>query len=204
MNSSFNRRTATKVKAGRVQRKNHHRPTGHEGYVLDRESPGRGFRHVLSKRDIQAFIDLIPGWDRYSERLERIVLARPVNSWDGAHVFYFREETGSIFLYAWREDLWIELAGSYFDSHRGIFETLGVSFDRGNECSVCRFTEPQARAFMLLHVFMHELGHHYDRIHQKHPHSSKGEDYAEKFALSRFEQLFPVYVAMFGHPGRGA
>jgi hypothetical protein len=21
---------------------------------------------------------------------------------------------------------------------------------------------------MLLHVFMHELGHHYDRIHQKH------------------------------------
>jgi hypothetical protein len=25
---------------------------------------------------------------------------------------------------------------------------------------MCRFTEAQARAFMLLHVFLHELGHH--------------------------------------------
>ena len=59
MHAGFNRRTATKVKDGRVQRKNRHRPTGHDGYVLDRESPGRGFRHVLSKRDVQAFIDSI-------------------------------------------------------------------------------------------------------------------------------------------------
>jgi hypothetical protein len=47
---------------------------------------------------------------------------------------------------------------------------------------------------------MHELGHHYDRIHQKHLGSSKGEDYAERFATSRFEQLFPAYVRVFGHP----
>lgn len=159
---------------------------------------------MVSKRNVQDFIDLIPGWDRYSERLERIVLARPVDSCDGAHVFYYREETGAIFLYAWREDLWIELANSYFDSHRKIFEMLGVSFDRGDEHVMCRFTESQARAFMLLHVFMHELGHHYDRIHQKHRYSSKGEDYAEKFALSRFEQLFAAYIAKFGHPGRTA
>jgi len=34
--------------------------------------------------------------------------------------------------------------------------------------------------------------------------SSKGEDYAERFATSRFEQLFPTYVRVFGHPaGRG-
>jgi hypothetical protein len=44
---------------------------------------------------------------------------------------------------------------------------------------------------MLLHIFMHELGHHFDRIHQKHIGSTKGEDYAERFAASRFEQLFP-------------
>jgi len=74
MRISYNRRTATKVKAGRVQRKNRHIPTGRLGYVLDRESPGRGFRHVLTKRDVQAFIDIVPEWDRFSERLERIVL----------------------------------------------------------------------------------------------------------------------------------
>ncbi len=77
MHTTFNRRTATKVKDGRVQRKNRHRPTGHEGYALDRESPGRGFHHVVSKRDVQAFIDIIPEWCRFSERLERIVLAGP-------------------------------------------------------------------------------------------------------------------------------
>jgi hypothetical protein len=200
MHTSFNRRTATKVKGGRVQRKNQHRPTGHDGYILDRESPGRGFRHVVSKRDVQAFIDIIPDWNRYSERLERIVLASQRQGRDGEYAFYYREETGAIFLNPCYEDLWIDLTVSYFEAHKNIFETFGVSYDRGEDCVTCRFTEAQARAFMLLHVFMHELGHHYDRIHQKHLDSSKGEEYAERFATSRFDQLFPLYVQVFGHP----
>jgi hypothetical protein len=204
MHTGFNRRSATKVKGGRVQRKNRHRPTGHDGYVLDRQSPGRGFRHVVSKRDIQAFIDIIPDWHRYSERLERIVLAGRGDGCDGAHEFYHREETGAIFLQAWHEDLWTDLTVPYFDSHQQVFEMLGLSYDRGGDCVTCRFTEAQARAFTLLHIFMHELGHHYDRIHQKHLDSSKGEDHAERFATSRFEQLFPAYVRVFGHPSRAA
>ncbi|HEY9510475.1 MAG TPA: hypothetical protein VIV82_11510 [Verrucomicrobiae bacterium] len=204
MHIGFNRRTATKVKDGLVQHKNRHRPTGHDGYVLHRESPGREFRQVVSKRDVQAFIDIVPDWPRLSERLERIVLASRSDGWDGAHEFYHREETGAIFLHAWRADLWTELTTSYFDSHQQILEALGVSFDRQENCVTCRFTEAQARAFTLLHVFMHELGHHYDRIHQKHRNSSKGEDYAERFANSRFEQLFPMYVGLFGHPSIAA
>ena len=204
MRIGINRRTATKVKDGRVQRKNRHRPTGHNGYVLDRESPGRGFRHVVSKRDVQAFIDIIPDWHRYSERLERIALVSRKDGWDGAHEFYHREETGAIFLHAWHEDMWTDLTTSYFDSHQQIFDALGLSYDRGVNNVTCRFTEAQARAFMLVHVFMHELGHHYDRIHQKHMDSSKGEDHAEKFATVRFERLFPLYVQVFGHPSRVA
>src|SRR6266536_3436278 len=202
MQASFNRRTATKVKAGRVQRKNRHRPTGHEGYVLDRESPGGGFRHFVSKRDLQAFIDLIPEWPRYSERLERIVLAARTQRCDGEYAFYHREETGAIFLNAWRDDLWVELDSRYFDAHQTIFDRLGVSYDRLQENVMCRFTEPQARAFMLLHVFMHELGHHYDHSNQKHFGASKGEDYAERFANTRLDQLFPAYIRAFGHPAR--
>jgi hypothetical protein len=200
MHAQFNRRTATKVKDGRVQRKNRHRPTGHEGYVLDRESPGRGCRHVVTKRDIQAFIDIIPEWERYSERLERIVLAAYNGDCAGAYEFFHREETGVIYLQAWGEDLWTDLPLDYFNSHENIFDKLGVSYDRQDDFVTCRFAEAQARAYMLLHIFMHELGHHYDRIHQKHLGSSKGEDYAERFATSRFEQLFPAYVRVFGHP----
>ncbi len=204
MHASFNRRTATKVKGGRVQRKNRHQPTGHQGYVLDRESPGRGFRHTVTKRDVQAFIDIIPEWERLSERLERIVLASHCGDADGHHHFYHREETGAIWLHAWPEDLWMELSTPYFEAHADIFQRLGVSYDRLKEQVQCRFTESQARAFMLLHVFLHELGHHYDRIHQKHHDTTKGEEHAERFATSRFEQLFPEYVRVFGHPARAS
>ena len=193
MHVTFNRRTATKVRDGRVQRKNRHRPTGHEGYVLDRESPGRGFHHVVCKRDLQEFLDIVPEWHRFSERLERIVLASHSQDSDAAHEFYHREETGAIFLHAWPDDLWRELTIPYFQAHQKIFESLGLSYDQLEENVMCRFTEAQARAFMLLHVFMHELGHHYDRTHQKHLGSTKGEDYAERFATSRFEQLFAPY-----------
>lgn len=86
------------------------------------------------------------------------------------------------------------------NSHQDIFDTLGVACERQEGWVTCRFTEAQARAFMLLHVFMHELGHHYDHIQQKHLDVSKGEDYAETFATSRFGQLFPTYVRTFGHP----
>lgn len=203
MHTSLNRRTATKVKDGRVQRKNRHLPTVLQGYVLDRESPGRGFRHVVSKRDLQAFIDIIPDWHNLSQRLERIVLAG-FGSADGEYAFYHREETGAILLKAWREDLWVELTTQYFDAHKEVFSRLGLSHDRAKRTAVCRFTEAQARAFMLLHVFMHELGHHHDHVHQKHRNSFKGEDYAERFATTRFEELYPAYVRVFGNPDHAA
>jgi len=201
MHASLNRRTATRIKDGRVQRKNRVRPTGHEGFVLDREAPGRGFRHVVTKRDIQAFIEIIPEWQRFSERLERIVLAAGCSD-DGSYFFYHREETGAIHLHAWKEDLWVEFSRKYFNEHQKIFERLRVSFDRKKLIVFCRFTEGQARAYMLLHVFMHELGHHHDRMNQKHLDSTIGEDYAERFANSRFDQLFPDYIRRFGDPRR--
>ena len=203
MRVSFNRRTAIKVKDSRVQRKNRHKPTAHNGYVLDHESPGRGFRHVLSKRDLQAFIGIIPDWGRLSERLERIVLSAAKDGCDAEYSFYHREETGAIFLHAWHEDLWVELRTDYFNAHEAILTKLGVSFDRREKDVLCRFTESQARAFMLLHVFLHELGHHYDRSRQKHLGATKGEQYAETFAVSRFSLLFPEYVRVFGDPVMG-
>jgi hypothetical protein len=135
--------------------------------------------------------------------LERIVLACPNSGEDGAYEFYHREETGAIFLNAWPENLWIELNTGYFDAHKEIFLRLGVSHDRAEKTVMCRFTEAQARAFALLHVFMHELGHHHDRLHQKHRDSTRGEDYAERFANNRFEQLYPVYIRAFGDPKNG-
>jgi len=144
-----------------------------------------------------------PDWGRLSERLERIVLSAAKDGCDAEYSFYHREETGAIFLHAWHEDLWVELRTDYFNAHEAILTKLGVSFDRREKDVLCRFTESQARAFMLLHVFLHELGHHYDRSRQKHLGATKGEQYAETFAVSRFSLLFPEYVRVFGDPVMG-
>lgn len=202
MRASFNRRTATKVKDGRVQRKNRRTPTGAQGYVLDRESPGPSCRHVVTKQDVLAFIEIIPDWDRLSERLERIVLSPGASDWDGLYEFYHREETGAIFLDAWHEDLWVNLPPDYFADHKHEFTRLGVSYDLTDKGVFCRFTEAQARAFTLLHVFMHELGHHFDRLNQKHSDATRGEAYAERFAKNRFDSLYRDYVRVFGDPAR--
>ncbi len=200
MRTAFTSRTATKVKNGRVQPKNRNRPTSHSGCVIDRESPGRGFQHVVTKADVQAFLDIIPEWNRYSERLERIVLAAPARNCDGMYEFFHREESGVIYLHAWAQDLWVEMVPSYFQAHRHIFDLLGIRYDAGAEQACCYFSRAQARAYTLLHVFLHELGHHFDRIHQKHLGATKGEDYAEHFANSRLEMLMPRYVQIFGTP----
>jgi hypothetical protein len=132
--------------------------------------------------------------------LERIVLAAPSHDSDGLYEFFHREETGAIYLHAWSEDLWVEMAMPYFEAHRYIFDQIGVRYDVEASLARCYFSESQARAFSLLHVFLHELGHHFDRLHQKHLGSTKGEEYAERFATSRFESLFPLYAATFGNP----
>jgi len=93
---------------------------------------------------------------------------------------------------------------SYFESHRTIFDRIGLSYDIGKKDVICRFSEAQARAFVLLHVFMHELGHHYDHMTQKHRRASRGEDYAERFANNHFASLYPAFVETFGDPSRGS
>lgn len=202
MHSSFNRRTATKVKNGQVQKKNRSVRTAHLACVIDRESPGRGYRHVVTKSDLQAFIDLIPDWPHLSQNLERIILASPQEGCDAFYLFHFREETGAIYLHALPEDLWVELDPQYFSAHQEIFSQLGVSFDQAEETVTCRFTDNQARAYLLLHVFLHELGHHHHRLGKKHHSSKQDETYAENFANRRFASLFPSYIKIFGDPAK--
>ena len=84
MQPQFNRRSAPKVRNGKVQRKNRHIPTTHRGYIIDRRPPGKGYTHLLSKKNLQDFIDIVPDWHIYSERLERIVLASG-DTCDGYH-----------------------------------------------------------------------------------------------------------------------
>ncbi len=201
--ASFNRRTAPKVRDGRVQRKNRHRPTTTLGYVVDRESPRKGFRHAVTKGDIHRFVALIPDWSDLSVGIERILLTGgdADETWDGYYRHFHMEETALVAISAWQGDLWTLWDADYHHAHSHVLSAVGVARSI-EKCGVrCHFSLPQAKAFLLLHVFMHELGHHHDRMRWKQKSECRGgELYAEEFANARFAAMLPKYVEAFGDP----
>jgi hypothetical protein len=61
-----------------------------------------------------------------------------------------------------------------------------------------RWPEPQARAFMLLDVLVHKLGHHHDRMLTRGDAVPRGETYAIAYAQRALPEIFPAYVDRFG------
>lgn len=198
---NYNRRSAPKVRDGKVQKKNRTLPTTWNGVVFDRESPRPGYRHVVSKADLKTFVTLLPDWESLFFGVERVLLSRGGAGYDGLYETFQREGTGIIELSAWSKDLWFECATDYFDEHSRIFEIIDLPFERKEEAVDVRFTVSKAKAFMLLHVFVHELGHHRDRMTTRNRKSTtRGEAYAEDYANRLAEEIYPKYFALFGRP----
>ena len=87
-----------------------------------------------------------------------------------------------------------------YEEHRGLFERLEVPCEpTGDGFFLCRFTEPAVRAYQLLHVLLHELGHHHDRMTTKYKaRPSRGEPYAEEYARRYAERIWVSYQEVFG------
>ena len=199
------RKVAPKVRDGVVRKKHRHLASAALGFVVDRQSPAKGCRHIVTKRDIHEFTSIIPDWSCICEGLEGVVLTRGDHSADGIYRFYSRDQTGSIEIPAWDGDLWTVFTIEYFEEHRPLFERLAVPFEPKDAGIECRFTLPQAKAFLLLHVFLHELGHHVDRMQSKKQDSSRrGEPFAEQYANTVSSLIWSEYVRVFGDPTRSA
>jgi len=209
MQVRYNRKTSPKVIGGQVLRKNNHVKTARLGYVVDRRRPGKGFMHVLRKKDIHDFVELIPDWNEISEGIESIVLDSGDECTDGVYHHFHTENTGIIYLSAWQKELWREFNDDYFQEHRWIFNALNVtieskthrieSSDKQEIIWHCYFTESQAKAYTLMHVFLHELGHHIDRLSSCNQNAcNRGEVFAEHYAVRRFHELWPSYLRRFG------
>ncbi len=197
--NSINRKSAPKVAGGQVLRKNNHKLTPNywnttqKEIQIDTEKPGKGFKHFLKKRDIRNFIEIIPNWGIYSQDLDAILLESGNSSHDG--VYYY---SGVICISAWPKDKDVELNKNYFKEHKPLLKRLGVQSTERKEFFFCEFNEDQIKAFQLLHIFLHELGHHYDRIKTKSKHSSaRGEDFAEDFAFEHEKQMWNKYQERF-------
>jgi len=199
-----NSRQSPSVVNGRVRKKNNWELTpnyySHQQreLVIDRRRPGAGYRHVLMQRDIELFIKLLPDWEEMSRDLDAIVLAAGRYGTDGYH------RTGVVHICAWEADLWVESSIEYWEEHRDILEQLGVPSEKYEDefesYMLCKWTKNTARAYQLLHILTHELGHHHDRITtQSQKKAARGESYAEAYARKygvlvweRFTKHFPL------------
>lgn len=193
------RRTALRVRDGRVAKKHNWTPDRGDYRVwpqaeirLDRRAPGKDFRHLLTIAQLRAFVALLPDWDRVALGLDAIVLAEG----DDCMGWY---EPGVVAVCAWEQGLWWEDAYPQFEAeHRDILDLLGVERERVGDRLQVRFTEAQARAFQLLHILPHEIGHHRDRMTTgSRRHIARGEPYAEAYALSVLEAVWPAYGRQF-------
>ncbi len=196
---NYARKSAPEVAGGRVQKKNNHALTPNyyshrqPELVVDRKRPGQGYRHVLTRRDVLNFIALLPDWAELSRGLDAIVLAPGEWSTDGYHV------PGVVHVCAWDEDLWVEYTAEHYECHKSLFDRLGMPGEAMGNGFLCKFNEDTVRAYQLLHILLHELGHHHDRITtQKQKRAGRGEPYAEAYALAYEARIWDAYRAAFG------
>jgi len=198
----MNRKTTTKVVGGKPQRKNRWQQTPNcynttqEQPAIDRRRPGAGYRHVLKKRDVERFIRLLPDWEQLSIGLNVVVLAPGNLTCDGWH------RPSVVAVCAWNIDQAIRVESWYYHAHKRIFKKLGVPCTKlGNGEFLCEFTGSTIRAYQLLHILLHELGHHHDRMTTKlQCRSSRGERFAERYALNYADRIWEDYLEEFGLP----
>jgi hypothetical protein len=165
------------------------------------QRPGRDYRHLVHKRDVEAVLPLLPRWDVLSEGLEAIVLAPGEWGTDARYTSYGQRRVGRISLCAWDREVAQCWGKSYVDEHRPILDLLSVPVVPAPDSEWlfdCQFTEHTARAFQLIHVLVHELGHHHDRLHTASRRGpARGERYAERYANDHEALLVARYQEHF-------
>lgn len=195
-----NRKSAPGVRDGVVRKKNRtavtprYDNTPQLAPAIIRQRPGAGHRHLLLKRDIEAFVALLPDWEELSIGLNAIVLAPGDSGRLG------RWYPGVVELCAWNRTLWLDTDELWCEDHAAVFAMLNVSLERnGPDQLHVQFSEPQAKAFQLLHIFLHELGHHHDCMTTRSKaDAARGEGFAETYALRHGAAIFQRYVQAFG------
>ena len=211
-----------RVREGRVLKKNNwrldpgdYRALRQDEIQLDRRRPPPGSRHLITIRQLRAFIELLPDWDEVAIGLDAIVLDSDTDcaGWYAP---------GVVAVCAWDHELWDWWSPEMVEEHRPILELLdveqvpiedsaefrelvaglsarGLRRPRLSGHVELRFTEPQARAYQLLHILPHELGHHHDRMTTRsRKGAARGEPFAEAYANRVADAIWPAYARTFG------
>ncbi len=194
------RKTGTKVRDGRVARKNRTELSNHYSQVrqfetvIDRLRPGDGYRHFLTIADVRKFIDILPDWEELSHGLDAIILDEGGDAM-GWHW------NGIVAICAWERELTSEWDNEFVGGHAAILDRLGVlrePMPNDSRGTLCYFDENSIKGFQLMHILLHELGHHHDRMSTRTKrHAARGERYAETYGLRYADQLWDAYFGAF-------
>lgn len=86
--------------------------------------------------------------------------------------------------------------GARIATHEILRDPEGEGYHLYERTRPCRVSRAQARAFLLLHILVHELGHHRDSFcrRAKRP---RGEAYAEEYANRHGAAVFSRYRSVF-------
>lgn len=197
---NYYRKTAPKVKTGTVRKKNrwdatpnyYNTPLAYP--VFDKEKPGRGYVHLIKRKELSRFVSIVPEWDILSKGLNAVVLTSGDN--DGMGWCH----KGVIGICAWeRKIVWDDCEPDFFQNHKRLFDKLGVPCWKSNGNYHVEFDRETAKAFQLVHVLVHELGHHHDRMTTKSKkRTARGESYAEAYAGKYENAIIDRYFGVFG------
>lgn len=198
---THNRKTTPKVRNGQVQKKNRHAPTRLNSFSVG--VIGSGGRLVTTKDDVWKFLRLIPDWKRVSSDLDIIYLDAQVS--DEADGWYEYPQQTAIVLTAFEDDLRTFPRQDYLEQHRALFRRLGVDIQEdAHGDPVCQFDDGSAKAFQLLHILLHELGHHHYRITRGRGRFAGDEKYAESYALKLERMIWKRYCEAFAFRPRNS
>ena len=176
-----------------------HRAGGpkHGEVQIKKKRPGDGYKHLVTIADLKKFIALLPDWDELSNGLQAVVLAP---GQDGGYGFYqFPNEV--IELLAWPRQMTRRTSEPFWAENLPILKRLGVACSAPDADGFRRiFWSPeQARAFQLMNIFLHELGHHHDRMtSRRQKFCGRGEAYAENYARKYEAVIWQRYLRAFG------
>ena len=85
------------------------------------------------------------------------------------------------------------------ESTHKTLELLNIPYEQINKDYYrVEFTINSAKAFMLIHIFMHELGHHLDRMtSRRQEYCGRGEEFAENWALIHETEMYERYCRYY-------
>jgi hypothetical protein len=103
-------------------------------------------------------------------------------------------------VFAWNRALWHLHDPSYLENPRESISRLRIPIEQGSDGGlVAKWTEETVRAYQLLDVLLHELGHHHDRMTTRaQKEIPRGESYAEQYASRYADRIWDAYLAEFG------